>query len=68
MQGREASLDSKFEQAAEAERLLVWAKRATQLCSATKSYPYFSRIERAFPEKIMHPPRPALHPTLASVS
>ena len=36
MQGREASLDSKFEQAAEAERLLVWAKRATQLCSAQK--------------------------------
>ena len=36
MQWREASLDSKFDHTAEAERLLVWAKRATQICSAGK--------------------------------
>ena len=34
MQEREASLDSKFNRTAEAERLRVWAKRATQICSA----------------------------------
>ena len=34
MQEREASLDSKFNRIAEAERLRVWAKRATQICSA----------------------------------
>jgi hypothetical protein len=36
MQEREASLDSEFDHAAEAERLRVWAKRATQVCSAQK--------------------------------
>ena len=36
MQEREASLDAKFDHKAEAERLLVWAKRATQVCSAWK--------------------------------
>ena len=34
MQERPASLDSQFDHTAEAERLLVWAKRATQVCSA----------------------------------
>jgi len=36
MEGREASLDSKFDHTTEAERLRVWAKRATQVCSAQK--------------------------------
>ena len=36
MEGRKASLDSKFDHTAEAERLRVWAKRATQVCSAQK--------------------------------
>src|SRR5215471_1843961 len=36
MQEREVSLDSKFDYTAEAERLRVWAKRATQVCSAWK--------------------------------
>ena len=36
MQERETSLDSKFNRSAEAERLRVWAKRATQVCSAQK--------------------------------
>jgi hypothetical protein len=36
MQGPEASLDSKFDHTAEAERLRVWAKRAAQVCSASK--------------------------------
>ena len=36
MQERETSLDSKFNRSAEAERLWVWAKRATQVCSAQK--------------------------------
>ena len=36
MKGREALLDSKFDRTAEVERLLVWATRATQVCSASK--------------------------------
>ena len=36
MKGREALLDSKFDRTAEVERLRVWAKRATQVCSAWK--------------------------------
>jgi hypothetical protein len=36
MQRQEASLDSKVDHTAEAERLRVWARRATQLCSAGK--------------------------------
>ena len=36
MQGQAVSLHSKFDHAAEAERLRVWAKRATQVCSAAK--------------------------------
>ena len=36
MRNREAALESKFDHMAEAERLLVWAKRATQVCSAGK--------------------------------
>jgi len=36
MQEREASLDSNFDHTAEVERLRVWAKRATQVCSAWK--------------------------------
>ena len=34
MQEREVSLGSKLNRIAEAERLRVWAKRATQICSA----------------------------------
>ena len=37
MREREASGDSKFDHTGEAERLRVWAKRATQICSAEKS-------------------------------
>jgi len=36
MQRQEASLDSKLDHSAEAERLRVWARRATQVCSAGK--------------------------------
>ena len=36
MQEREVSLGSKLNRIAEAERLRVWAKRATQVCSAQK--------------------------------
>jgi hypothetical protein len=36
MQEREASLDSKFDHTAEVERLRVWARRATRVCSASK--------------------------------
>ena len=36
MQEREASLDSKFDHTTKVERLRVWAKRATQVCSAQK--------------------------------
>ena len=36
MKERKASLYSRFDHTAEAERLLVWAKRATQVCSAWK--------------------------------
>jgi len=36
MQKQEASLDSKFDHIAEAERLRVWARRAAQVCSAQK--------------------------------
>jgi len=36
MKERKVSLDAKFDRRAEAERLLVWAKRATQVCSAWK--------------------------------
>ena len=36
MQEREASLDSKFDHTEEVERLRVWARRATQVCSAWK--------------------------------
>lgn len=38
MKKRGAALESKFDHMAEAERLLVWAKRATQVCSAGKLY------------------------------
>ena len=36
MKKLKASLDSRFDRTAEAERLLVWAKRATQVCSPWK--------------------------------
>jgi hypothetical protein len=36
VQEQEVSLDAKFDHAVEAERLLVWARRATQVCSAPK--------------------------------